>query len=105
MIQAKIATEDLLLSFTKMCETLIKQTHTRPQGTLEFKLTKSKVSFSFKPPILFDGSWTLGLIILELYNSVCNITEQNNKFQLHTDIFDELSFEELKDELEEILNT
>ena len=33
-----------------------------------------------------------------------NITKQNNKFELYTDTFDEFSFEELKDELEEILN-
>ena len=46
----------------------------------------------------------LGLISLEVYNSVFDITEKNNKFQLYTDTFDEFSFTELKVELEEILN-
>ena len=45
----------------------------------------------------------LSLTSLEVYNSIFNITEENN-FELYTDIFDEFSFEELKDELEEILN-
>ena len=31
------------------------------------------------------------------------ITKENNKFELYTDTFDEISFEELRDELEEIL--
>ena len=46
----------------------------------------------------------LGLESLEVYNSIFNITEENNKFELYTDSFDESSFEELKDELEEILS-
>ena len=45
----------------------------------------------------------LGLASLEVYNSFFNITEENNKFELHTDTFVEFSFEELKDELQEIL--
>ena len=44
----------------------------------------------------------IGLISLEVYNSIFKITEENNKFELHTDTFDEFSFEELKDELEDI---
>ena len=46
----------------------------------------------------------IGLTSLEVYSSVLNITEQNNKFELFSDTFDEFSFEELKDELEEILD-
>ena len=34
MIRPKNQTEDLLLSITKNCETLIEQTHTKPQETL-----------------------------------------------------------------------
>ena len=45
----------------------------------------------------------LGLIVLEVYNSIFNITKENNNFELYTDTFNEFSFEELKDELEEIL--
>ena len=46
----------------------------------------------------------IGLVDLEVYNSILNITKENNKFELYTDSFDEFSIEELKDELEEILN-
>ena len=42
---------------------------------------------------------------LEVYNSIFNIHTTNNKFDLYTNTFDEFSFEELKDELEEILKT
>ena len=45
-----------------------------------------------------------GLISLEVYISIFIITEANNKFELYTDTFDEFSFEELKDEVEEILD-
>ena len=38
MIQPKTKREDLLLSFTKNCETFNKQTHTKAEETLEFKL-------------------------------------------------------------------
>ena len=44
----------------------------------------------------------LGLTDLEVYNSIFNITEENNKFELYTDNFDKISFTELKDEVEEI---
>ena len=46
----------------------------------------------------------MGLVDSEVYNSIVNITEENNKFELYTDTFDEFSFEELKDEVEEIFN-
>ena len=61
MIKPKNETEDLLFSITKNCETLIKQTHTKPQETLEFKLIKPREIFSFKPPLSIDRSWMLGL--------------------------------------------
>ena len=106
MIQPKDETEGLLLSITKNCETLIKQTHTKPQEVLEFILDKSRETFHFKPSFQIDDvSWMVGLISLEIYNSIFNITEQNKKFELYTDPFHEFSFEELKDELEEILST
>ena len=104
MIQPKNETEDLLLSITKNCEKLVEQTHRKPEETLEFKMLKSKEVFHFNPPIQTKGDWMLGLIDLEVYNSIFNITKENNKFELYTDIFDEFSFEELKDEVEEILD-
>ena len=101
MIQPKTKTEDLLLSITKNCQTLIEQTHRKAEETLEFKMIKSKETFYFKPSIQVKRDWMLGLIDLEVYNSIFNITKENNKFELYTDTFDEFSFLELKDELEE----
>ena len=51
MIRTKIETEDLLLSISKNCETLIDQTHRKAEETLEFKMTKPRETFHFKPPI------------------------------------------------------
>ena len=105
MIQPKNETEDLLLSITKNCERLVEQTHRKPEETLGFKMLKSRETFHFNPPIHTKGDWMLGLLDLEVYNSIFNITKENNKFELYTDTFDEFSFEELKDEVDEIPKT
>ena len=81
MIRPKNETENLLLSFTKICETLIKQTHRKAEETLEFKMIKPRETFHFKPPIQIKGDWMIGLVDLEVYNSIFNITEENNKIQ------------------------
>ena len=105
MIQPKNQTEDLLLSITKNCETLIEQTHRKPEETLEFKMIKPRQTFHFIPPIQAEEDRMLGLIDLEVYNSIFNITEENNKFELYIDNLDEFfSYTELKDEIAEILN-
>ena len=83
MIQPKNETEDLLLSITKNCETLIQQTHTKPQETLDFQMIKPRETFHFKPSIQIKGDWMIGLTDLEVYNSFFNITEENNKFELY----------------------
>ena len=83
MIQPKNETEDLLLSITKNYETLIQQTHTKPQETLELKMIKPRESFHFNTPIQIKGDWMIGLTDLEIYNSIFNITEENNKFELY----------------------
>ena len=82
MIQPKNQTENLLLSITKKCETLIKQTHTKPEGTLEFKLTKPRETFYFNLPIQIKGDWMIGLLGLEDYSSFFNIntTKINSNF-------------------------
>ena len=41
----------------------------------------------------------------KVYNFVFNITHENNEFELYSDTFDEFSFVELKNELEEIVST
>ena len=104
MIRPKNETEDLLLSITKNCETLIEQTHRKPEETLEFKMTKPREIFHFKPLIQVKGDWMIGLTNLEVYNSIFNISDENNKFDIYRAKGDKFGFLELKDELEEILN-
>ena len=104
MVRPKIETEDLLLSNTKICEALIKQTLTEAEETLEFKLAKQRKTFHFKPPIEFEGSWTIGLTNLEVYHSIFNITEENNKVELYTQPLEsEILFTKLKDDVAEVL--
>ena len=81
MIQPKNKTEDVLLSITKNCQTLIEQTHSKAEGTLEFKLTKPREIIHFNPPISTEGSWIIGLTSLEVYIFMSNITEENNRFE------------------------
>ena len=107
MIRPKNETEDLLLSITKNCETLIEQTHTKPQETLEFKVNKPKETFHFKPPIQVKGDWMIGLTNLEVYNSIFNITEENNKFELYKfpdEKIGGVSYEKVRDEIEKDLD-
>ena len=107
MIQPKNKTEDLLLSITKNCETLIQQTHTKPQEPLEFKMTKPRETFHFKTPFQIKGDWMIGLTDLEVYNSIYNITEENNKFELYK-FPDEkaggISYTKVRDEIEKDLD-
>ena len=106
MIRPKNETEDLLLSITKNCETLIKQTHRKAEETLEFKVIRSKQTFHFKPPIPIQGSWMIGLTDLDAYNSIFNITEHNNKIQLYRFLAEEaggVSYEKVRDEVEKDL--
>ena len=75
MIQQKNETEELLLSITKCCQTFIEQTRRKPEETLEFKIFKTIETFHFNPPIQTKGDWMLGLIDLEIYNSIFNRTK------------------------------
>ena len=76
VIRPENETEDLLLTITKNCEKPIHQIHTRPEETLEFKKIKPRETFHFKIRILIEGDWMLGLVDLEVYNSIFNITEK-----------------------------
>ena len=104
LIRPKNESEYLLILITKNCETFIEQTHRKAEETLEYKMNKPRETFHFRPPIRINGDWIIGLTSLEVYNSIFNINHTNNKFELYTDTFDEFSFPELKDELEEIPN-
>ena len=90
MVQPKIEIEDLLLSKTKNCEKFNEQIHRKAEETLEFKMIKPRETFHFNPPIHIKGDWMLGLTDLEVYNSIFIITKENNKFEIHTDNFDEV---------------
>ena len=75
---------ELLLLIKKHTNTLIEQTKTKPQETLEFKMNKQMQTFSFNPPInLFEeGKWLLAVSSLQCTNSVFNITNENNSFSI-----------------------
>ena len=107
MIQPKNETEELLLSITKNCETLIKQTHRKAEETLEFKMIKTRETFHFKPSIQVEEDWMIGLTDLEVYNSIFNITEENNKLKLYK-FPDEkaagVTYEKVRDEIEKHLD-
>ena len=73
---------ELLILIKKHTDTLIKETKTKPQETVEFKMNKQLQTFSFNPPInlVEGGKWFLGLSSLECTISVFNITNENNSF-------------------------
>ena len=75
---------DLLLLIKKHTDTLIEQTKTKPQETLEFKINKQTQTFSFNPPInLFEeDKWLLAVSSFEFTNSIFNITDENNSFSI-----------------------
>ena len=81
-IRPKNERENILLSITKNCETLMKQTHTKPQETLEFEMIKPREAFHFNPLVEVKEDWMIALADLEVYNSIFNITKDNNKFEL-----------------------
>ena len=103
IIRPKNETEDLLLSLTKKFETLIEQTHRKPEETLEFKKFKPRKIFPFTPPVQIKGDWMIGLLGLEVCNCFVNLTEENNNFEIYKDGSNKFGFLEFKDELEEIL--
>ena len=47
-------------------------------------MNKQKESFSFDIPLELPEQWMMGVTSLEVYNTVYNITEKNNKLKLFT---------------------
>ena len=74
--------ESLLLSIAKSSLDFVENTLSKPQETLEFKMNKQKESFSFDIPLDLPEQWMMGVTSLEVYNTVYNITEKNNKFKI-----------------------
>ena len=97
---------ELLLLRKKHTDTLVEQTKTRPQETLEFKMNKQMQTFSLSPSInlVEEGKWLMAVSSLECTNSVFNITKENNSFSIiipghyHTE-----SAEKTIDELKKLL--
>ena len=75
-----------LLLIKKHTDTLIEQTKTKPQETLEFKMNKQMQTFSFNPSInlLEEGKWLLAVSSFECTNSVYDMTKENNSFSIIT---------------------
>ena len=75
---------ELLLLIKKHTDTLIEQTKTKPQETLEFKMNKQIQTFSFNPPInlVEEGKWMMAISLFDCTNSVYNITNENNSFSI-----------------------
>ena len=69
-------------------------------------MIKPRETFHFNPPISIEGSWMIGLIDLEVYNSICNIAEANNKFKPNKFPDEQaggVSYEKVRDEIEKDL--
>ena len=103
MCRPGIEIEDLILSKNGKCGTLVEQTHSKPQKTLEFKFTQPMGTFQYKPSINLGlgSNWMIVITSLEVYNSNSQKIRKKNKFGLHTDLFDGISFTELKKEVED----
>ena len=98
---------ELLLLIKKHRDTLIQQTKTKPQETLEFKMNKQRQIFSFNPPInlVEEDKRLLAVSSFECTNSVFNITDKNNSFSIiipghYSSKDDEITFERLNTLLE-----
>ena len=97
---------ELLLLIKKHTDTLIKNTLTKPQETLEFKMNKQRQTFSFNPPInlVEEGKRLLAVSSLECTNSVFNITNENNSFSIIIPGHYETEFaEQIIDDLNKLL--
>ena len=76
--------KELLLLIKKHTDTLIEQTKTKPQETLEYKMNKQTQTFSFTPPInlIEEEKWLLAVSSFECTNSIFDITGHNNSFSI-----------------------
>ena len=74
----------LLLLIKKHTDSLIEQTKTKPQETLEFKMNKQMQTFSFNPPInlVEEGKWLMAVSLFDCTNSVYNNTNEKNSFSI-----------------------
>ena len=75
---------EFLRLIEKHTDTIIEQTKTKPQKTLEFKVKKQMQLFSIYLPIKLveEGKWLLAVSSFECTESVFNITDENNLFSI-----------------------
>ena len=75
---------ELLLLIKKHTDTLIEQTKTKTQETLEIKMKKQMQTISFNPPInlVEEGKRLLAVSFFECKNFVFNINNENNSFSI-----------------------
>ena len=72
---------------------------------MQFKFTRPRQTFTFKPLFSNEGSWMIGFTSSEVYNSIFNITEENNKLELYTHpLDDEFSYTPMKENIAEVLH-
>ena len=96
----------MLFLYKKHTGTLIEQTKTKPQKTLDFKMNKQTQTFSFNPPIKLveEGTWLLAVSSFKCTNSFFNITNSNNSFSNSIPgHWDSKSAEKTIDELNKLL--
>ena len=70
-------------------------------------MVKPRETVHFSPPFQIKGYWILGLIDLEVFNSIFNITEGNNKFNFYkfpVSKIGDLSYKKVRDEIEKDLD-
>ena len=67
-------------------------------------MIKPREIFHFHPPIQIEEDWVIGLVFIEVYKSIFNINTTNNNSIFIQISFEDFSFKELKDELDEIPN-
>ena len=94
------------LLIKKHSDTLIEQTKTKPQETLEFRMNKQMQTFSFNPPInlVEEGKWLMASSLFNCTNSVSNINNENNSFSINEPgHWESKSAEQSIDELKKLL--
>ena len=97
---------ELLLLIKKHTNSLIQQTKTRPQETLEFRMKKQTQTFLFNPPInlVEEGEWLLGVSSFECTNSVFKINNENNSRSIIVPVHSETqSAEKMINDLNKLL--
>ena len=74
----------LLLLIKKHTDTLIEQSKTKPQETLEFEMKKQTDIPSFNPKknLSEEGKWLLAVTCFETMNSVFITTGENNSLSI-----------------------